>query len=179
MRSGRLCRSIACGTCRECSDALLSSVCCADAHIIIYTCARGLFLLICCMIVEVLLGMCGVWQYLVVAAMDVDVDCGLFFCHFLAFLWTYCVVVYGRTFKGSLHVRPEHLWSYVHSTCGRTSTGGMNENEREWTERAEKAMVSEQFLNGSERDWNRLPDGKCPKVGSLSNCHLIDRWFAK
>ena len=38
---------------------------------------------------------------------------------------------YGRTFKGSMDVRPEMLYTYVLSSYGRTSREGLNEDERE------------------------------------------------
>ena len=34
-----------------------------------------------------------------------DVYRGLFFCHFIGFLWSYDMGWYGRTFKGSMDVR--------------------------------------------------------------------------
>ena len=78
---------------------------CVDIHIIIYTRARGRFFFCRVVVVEVLLGMGCVRQYLVVAAMDIDVDCGFIFCHFIGFLWSYDMGLYGRTFKGSMDVR--------------------------------------------------------------------------
>ena len=74
-------------------------------HYYIYTCARAArgFRGV---VVEVLLGMSGVGQYLVVAAVDIDVYRGLFFCHFIGFLWSYDMGLYGRTSKGCLDVRP-------------------------------------------------------------------------
>ena len=79
---------------------------CVDIHIIIYTRARRRLGGFRGVVVEVLLGMGGVGQYLVVAAVDIDVYRGLFFCHFIGFLWSYDMGWYGRTFKGSMDVRP-------------------------------------------------------------------------
>ena len=44
---------------------------------------------------------------------------------------SYDMGFYGRTFKGSMDVRPEMLYTYVLSSYGRTSTEGLNEDERE------------------------------------------------
>ena len=79
---------------------------CVDIHIIIYTRAQGRLGGFRGVVVEVLLGMGGVGQYLVVAAVDIDVYRGFFFCHIIGFLWSYDMGLYGRTFKGSMDVRP-------------------------------------------------------------------------
>ena len=44
---------------------------------------------------------------------------------------SYDMGFYGRTFKGSMDVRPEMLYTYVLSSYGRTSREGLNEDERE------------------------------------------------
>ena len=78
------------------------------------------------------------------------------------FLSSHDQAIYGRTFKGSMVVRREVLWSYEQRVLGRTTKEPLNEREREWIKRAWNAMVSEQFLNGSERKgikknaWRRL-----------------------
>ena len=51
--------------------------------------------------------------------------------YFLYFSWTYVYRVLGRTFKGSMHVRPEGVRTYVLRVLGRTSIEPLNELERE------------------------------------------------
>ena len=76
-----------------------------DGGIEVYLDGGGVVVLHLSHFVEVLLGMGGVGQYLVVTAVDIDVYRGLFFCHFIGFLWSYDMGWYGRTFKGSMDVR--------------------------------------------------------------------------
>ena len=76
-----------------------------DGGIEVYLDGGGVVVLHLSHFVEVLLGMGGVGQYLVVAAVDIDVYRGFFFCHFIGFLWSYDMGLYGRTFKGSMVVR--------------------------------------------------------------------------
>ena len=77
-----------------------------DGGIEVYLDGGGVVVLHLSHFVEVLLGMGGVGQYLVVAAVDIDVYRGFFFCHIIGFLWSYDMGLYGRTFKGSMDVRP-------------------------------------------------------------------------
>ena len=59
--------------------------------------------------------------------MTAYVYCGLFIC----FLWSYDQGCCGRTFKGSMHVRPEGVRTYVLRVLGRTSIEPLNELEWE------------------------------------------------
>ena len=51
--------------------------------------------------------------------------------YFLSFSWTYVYRVLRRTSKGSMHVRPEGVRTYVLRVLGRTSIEPLNELERE------------------------------------------------
>lgn len=47
------------------------------------------------------------------------------------FLSSHDQAIYGRTFKGSMVVRREVLWSYEQRVLGRTTKEPLNERERE------------------------------------------------
>ena len=48
---------------------------------------------------------------------------------FTGFSWSYDMGWYGRTFKGSMDVRPEGVRTYVLRVLGRTSIEPLNELE--------------------------------------------------
>ena len=66
------------------------------------------------------------------------------------FLGSYFETFYGRTFIGSMHVRPEVLCTYVLGTYGRTSTECMNDGEQTLNERHMNRLYHERFLNDNE-----------------------------
>ena len=73
--------------------------------------------------------------------------------YFLYFSWTYVYRVLGRTFKGSMHVRPEGVRTYVLRVLGRTSIEPLNELEWEWTKPAWNPLILNSFwtgMNGTE-----------------------------